>query len=71
VLCNAAGRSLWCIAESSMSNVSDTTGEGGRYFIIQFLPHLVNCSIIGAITLVSSSSNSSLCEESLMKCYTR
>jgi len=51
VLCSAAGRSLWCVAESSMLDVSDATGEGGRYFVIQFLPHLVNCSSnCGAIT---------------------
>ena len=51
MLCSAAGRSLWCVAESSMLDVSDATGEGGRYFVIQFLPHLVNCSSnCGAIT---------------------
>jgi hypothetical protein len=34
-----------------MFDVSDATGEGGRYFIVQFLPHLVNCSSnCGAIT---------------------
>ena len=44
MLCSAAGRSLWCVAESSMLDVSDAIGECGRYFIIQFLPRLVKCS---------------------------
>lgn len=52
-----------------MLDVTDATGDSGRYFIIQFLPYLVKwCS---NILFVSSSSNSSLYEESLMKCYTR
>ena len=69
MLYSAAGRSLWCVAESSMLDVTDATGDSGRYFIIQFLPYLVKwCS---NILFVSSSSNSSLYEESLVKCYTR